>query len=86
VPQCVFEKSGAMKTVTVDGSALSFQGGKATRTLKPGEYAVHWFARGDKGDEYSLKITKPPSAVREMKGKIDSSGKEAETLWLRVSA
>jgi hypothetical protein len=86
MPKCEFEKSGAARIVSVDGLDLSFSGGKATRTLSPGEYAVSWFARGDKGDDFSVKVNKPASAAREVKGKIDSSGKDAGTFWMRVSA
>lgn len=85
MPKCAFEKSGATRVVTVDGSQLSFSGGKAARTLSPGEYSVHWFARGDAGDDFGVGVTKPSSAAREVKGKIDSSGKDAGTFWMRVS-
>jgi hypothetical protein len=85
MPKCEFEKSGATRIVSVDGSELSFSGGNATRTLKPGEYSVSWFARGDAGDDFGVKVTKPTSAAREVKGKIDSSGKDAGTFWMRVS-
>ena len=85
MPKCEFEKSGVLRIVTVDGKDLSFAGGKASKTLTPGEYAVHWFARGDKGDDFSVKVTKPTSAEREVKGKIDSSGKDGGTFWMRVS-
>jgi len=85
MPKCEFEKSGATRVVIVDGSDLSFSGDKAARMLKPGEYAVHWFARGDTGDEFDVKVTKPSSAAREVNGKIDSSGKDAGTFWMRVS-
>ena len=85
MPKCEFEKSGAARVVTVDGSELSFNRGKATRTLSPGEYAVHWFARGDPSDKFSVKVTKPLSADHKVEGKIDSSGKDAGTFWMRVS-
>ncbi len=85
MPECEFEKSGATRVVTVDGSELSFVGGKATRTLRPGEYAVHWFARGDTGDTFSVKVNRPLSAAREVNGTIDDSGKDAGTFWMRVS-
>lgn len=86
MPRCEFEKFGATRVVSVDGSVLSFKDGKAARTLSPGEYSVSWFARGDAGDDYGVKVVKPTSAAHQVKGKVDAAGKDAGTFWIRVSA
>jgi hypothetical protein len=86
MPKCEFEKSGAIRVVSVDGSNLSFQDGKASRTLSPGEYSVSWLGRCDAGDAYSVKVVKPTSAAHQVKGKIDAARKDAGTFWVRVSA
>jgi len=86
MPVCEFERSGALRVAIVDETELKFMANKAKRTLKSGDYAVHFFAKGNAGDAYTLNVTKPPSAVTAVKGTIDSSGKDAGLFWIQVKS
>jgi hypothetical protein len=86
VPQIEFKKTGALRTASVDGKELNFNNnGTAVRNLVAGEYAVHWFARGDAGSEYTLTVgRRGQKPIKEKRGTVDASRKDAGTLWIEV--
>lgn len=62
MPIYKFVRGGVMRAVSVDGSMLSFNGPTARRNLAGGEYQVQWFAAGNTGDAYTLKVGPDASA------------------------
>jgi hypothetical protein len=85
MPTYEFKKTGAMRTANVDGNELVFSGGTATRSLLAGEYRIHWFARGDNGDAFSLTVgLRNAKPVKEKKDAIGPTRKASGILKLKV--
>jgi len=85
MPTYEFKRTGAMRTVAVDGKELTFANNLASKNLGMGEYSVQWFARGDPGNKFSLTAgRKNATPQKETKGTIDSSRKDSGMFWLVV--
>lgn len=85
MPVYEFKRTGAMRTVAVDGNELTFAANVATKNLVNGEYSVQWFARGDASNKFSLTAgRKNADPQQEIKGVIDSTRKDVGVFWLVV--
>ncbi len=84
MPIYEFIRGGAMKSATLDGKELQFNGDTARRVLTSGQYRVQWFARGTNGQTFTLsagRIDKPTERVND---KIRKALKDAGEFKLKV--
>ena len=69
----------------IDGVALTFKDGEATKNVSSGEHALTWFIHSAPGSKYSIAITAPAEAKFEHKATIDGSLKDGGLHWFMIA-